>query len=53
VDLAHVLSDLGAFFGFGISNECFDLVANLSGSFARVSLVLHFERTWDVIWQLE
>ena len=50
MDLAHVLPDLSAFFGFRIPYECFDLIANLSGSLARISLVLHFECAWDVVW---
>ena len=53
VDLAHVLPDFSALFGFRIANECLDLIANLSGPFARVSLVLHLECAWDVIRELK
>ena len=53
VDLAHVFPDFSALFGFRISNECFDLIANLSGSFARVSLILHFECAWYVVRKFE
>jgi hypothetical protein len=53
MDLAHVLPNFSALFSFRIANECFNLIANLSGSFAQVTLILHFECAWYVVRKFE